>query len=207
MRGERMAKRPSRKKPAPQASGVADDEEILKNATGSKIAQLQNRLIDDVYRTLWLPEGLTDEQRQNILITAFCSLQEIAPEDGVEGMLATQMVASHSAAIECWRRAMLPEQTIEGRDLNLKNATKLSSLYVQQMTALDKHRGKGQQKVTVEHVNVEAGGQAIVGNVETRADPRAPATAASADVGEIENYSEVPFDAGAERKTRVPRRR
>jgi len=39
------------------------------------------------------------------------------------------------------------------------------SLYVKQLAALDKHRGKGQQKVTVEHVNVASGGQAIVGNV------------------------------------------
>jgi hypothetical protein len=31
--------------------------------------------------------------------------------------------------------------------------------------ALSRHRGKGQQKVTVEHVHVHAGGQAIVGNV------------------------------------------
>jgi hypothetical protein len=34
------------------------------------------------------------------------------------------------------------------------------------MEALDKHRGKGQQTVRVEHVTVNAGGQAIVGNVE-----------------------------------------
>jgi hypothetical protein len=33
------------------------------------------------------------------------------------------------------------------------------------MEALDKHRGKGQQTVRVEHVTVNAGGQAIVGNV------------------------------------------
>jgi hypothetical protein len=33
------------------------------------------------------------------------------------------------------------------------------------MEALDKHRDKGQQKVTVEHVHVHQGGQAIVGNV------------------------------------------
>jgi hypothetical protein len=35
------------------------------------------------------------------------------------------------------------------------------------LDTLNRHRGKGQQKVTVEHVNVAAGGQAIVGNVET----------------------------------------
>ena len=34
------------------------------------------------------------------------------------------------------------------------------------MDTLNKHRGKGQQKITVKHVNVAAGGQAIVGNIE-----------------------------------------
>ena len=33
--------------------------------------------------------------------------------------------------------------------------------------ALNRHCGKGQQKVTVEHVHVHAGGQAVVGLVET----------------------------------------
>jgi len=77
------------------------------------------------------------------------------------------MVATHSAAMEGLKRAMLPGQTFEGRDQNLKHATKLLSLYARQVEVLDKHRGKGQQKVTVEHVHVEKGGQAIVGNVET----------------------------------------
>ena len=40
------------------------------------------------------------------------------------------------------------------------------SCYADLMLALDKHRGKGQQRVTVEHVHVHEGGQAIVGNVE-----------------------------------------
>jgi hypothetical protein len=34
--------------------------------------------------------------------------------------------------------------------------------------ALNRHRGKGQQKVTVEHVHVHAGGQAVVGMVDAR---------------------------------------
>ena len=37
--------------------------------------------------------------------------------------------------------------------------------YERQLAALDKHRGKGQQKITVEHVTVQAGGQAIVDKV------------------------------------------
>ena len=35
------------------------------------------------------------------------------------------------------------------------------------LDALNRHRGKGQQKVTVEHVHVHSGGQAVVGMVET----------------------------------------
>ena len=34
------------------------------------------------------------------------------------------------------------------------------------LEALDRDRGKGQQKVTVEHVHVQSGGQAVVGIVE-----------------------------------------
>jgi hypothetical protein len=34
------------------------------------------------------------------------------------------------------------------------------------LEALNRHRGKGQQKMTVEHVHVHSGGQAIVGTVE-----------------------------------------
>jgi hypothetical protein len=44
-------------------------------------------------------------------------------------------------------------------------AIKLLRTYTKQMEALQRYRGKGQQKVTVEHVRVHSGGQAIVGTV------------------------------------------
>ena len=40
------------------------------------------------------------------------------------------------------------------------------------MEALDRHRGRGQQHVTVEHVHVHKGGQAIVGAVAPRGGGR-----------------------------------
>ena len=81
-------------------------------------------------------------------------------------MLAAQSIACHNAAMECYRRAMIGEQTFEGRRENLSQANKLSRTYTTLLEALNRHRGKGQQKVTVEHVHVHEGGQAIVGNVE-----------------------------------------
>jgi hypothetical protein len=97
------------------------------------------------------------------------------PRDEVEGMLAAQMLATHNAAMECMRRAMLHEQTFVGRDQNLKHAVRLMSLYERQFAALDKRRGGGCQKITVEHVNVHACGQAIVGDVHPGAlQPQSP---------------------------------
>ena len=69
--------------------------------------------------------------------------------------------------MECYRRAMIGEQTFEGRKKNLTQANKLSRTYVTLLEALNRHRGKGgQQKVTVEHVHIHAGGQAVVGMVK-----------------------------------------
>jgi len=66
---------------------------------------------------------------------------------------------------------MLGEQTFEGRKENLNQASKLSRTYATLLESLNRHRGKGQQKVTVEHVHVHEGGQAIVGAVETGGGP------------------------------------
>ena len=45
------------------------------------------------------------------------------------------------------------------------SANKLTRTYAAQMEALNRYRGKGQQKMTVEHVHINSGGQAIIGNV------------------------------------------
>jgi hypothetical protein len=81
-------------------------------------------------------------------------------------MLAAQLLASHNAAMECYRRAMIAEQTLEGRKETLGQANKLCRTHATLLEALNRHRGKGQQKVTVEHVHVDNGGQAIVGHVQ-----------------------------------------
>ena len=94
------------------------------------------------------------------------AIDRIGPKDEIESMLVSQMVLTHQASVEALKRAALEGQTFEGRKMNLSYATKLSRTYTAQMEALNRHRGKGQQKMTVEHVHVHEGGQAIVGNVQ-----------------------------------------
>jgi hypothetical protein len=48
----------------------------------------------------------------------------------------------------------------------LNQANKLSRSFATLLDALNKHRGKGQQKVTVEHIHIHSGAQAVIGHVE-----------------------------------------
>jgi hypothetical protein len=62
---------------------------------------------------------------------------------------------------------MRHEQPFEVSQSLRKAAANASRTFVELLAALDRKRGKGgQQKVTVEHVHVHQGGQAIVGNVQ-----------------------------------------
>ena len=139
--------------------------------SGSDDEDFSNILIGQVANSLWLKHSDSDEQLRQIdaAITAMVGMK---PGDELEGMLIAQLIASHNATMECYRRAMLPEQTFEGRRENLNQANKLSRTYAALTDALNRHRGKGQQRITVEHVNVHAGGQAIVGAVAPGAGSR-----------------------------------
>src|SRR5437868_4442229 len=73
-------------------------------------------------------------------------------------------VATHLAAMTALRR-LKGSENVAQQDSNGNLAVKLLRTFTAQVEALQRYRGKGQQKVTVEHVNVNAGGQAIVGTV------------------------------------------
>ena len=63
------------------------------------------------------------------------------------------------------KRAMITDQTFDGKQANVNQATKMLRTFIAQMEALKKYRTGGEQKVTVEHVHVNEGGRAIVGAV------------------------------------------
>jgi hypothetical protein len=99
------------------------------------------------------------------LNVALDGVAALAPRDGMEVMLCSQLVGLHSQGMEFLRRGMLPDQTSDGVDCNVNRATKLLRTFATMADCLRTYRGGGQQKVTVEHVTVQSGGQAIVGTV------------------------------------------
>lgn len=88
----------------------------------------------------------------------------IKPTDPVETMLATQMAGIHIAAI-AFTRKLAAADNIMRRDSASRTLNQLTRTFVAQVEALKRYRTGGQQNVTVKHVTVNEGGQAIVGNV------------------------------------------
>jgi hypothetical protein len=92
-------------------------------------------------------------------------INNIDPQDDIEAMLAAQMVAIQLMSMDCATKALGSNVTFEGRKLNLSYSNRLLKTFTNQITTLDKHRGKVQQKMTVEHIHINEGGQAIIGNL------------------------------------------
>lgn len=116
----------------------------------------------------WTGNAQTPEDAKKISVAGVSVLVGMQPADEIEGMLLAQMVAAHNASMECHRRAMIPDQTVDSRGMNLSQANKLSRTHTMLVEALTRYRSRGEQRIVVQHVNVEAGGQAaIAGVIET----------------------------------------
>jgi hypothetical protein len=106
-----------------------------------------------------------DERGLNFMLAAIKAIQ---PKDEAECMLAAQMAAVHMATMTFARRLNnvdnIPQQDSAERAFN-----KLARTFSVQMEALKRYRTGGEQKVTVQHVTVNEGGQAIVGTVSQEA--------------------------------------
>jgi hypothetical protein len=102
-----------------------------------------------------------DEDGLNFMLSV---VKGIKPKDQLEAMLAAQMAAIHTATMTFARRLARVE-IIAQQDSAERALNKLARTYAMQMEALKRYRSGGEQKVTVHHVSVNEGGQAIVGNV------------------------------------------
>jgi hypothetical protein len=164
-----QSQNPKRAAPEPVTTTLNDPARNtgrMKQLGGSQSDDWNRTIANDTIQALWFKNSGKETSDQQT-IAAIKGLVGIGPKDELEGMMAAQLIAAHSAAMECYRRAMIGEQTFEGRRENLNQANKLSRSFAVLLDALNRHRGKGQQRVTVEHVHVHAGGQAVVGAVAT----------------------------------------
>ena len=115
--------------------------------------------IQSVARSPW---GGVSELSMN---AALAMIEAAAPKDEIEGALAVQMACTHTAAMALLAKmdaAFGSERRIVAFG---STAARLMKAYAMQMEVLRRSRNGGHQFVHVEHVHVNDGGQALVGNV------------------------------------------
>ena len=118
----------------------------LRSIGGSNSDSWNNLIGNQVIAALWTKHS-DEVQTKEKSEAAISALIGIGPRDELKGMMAAQLIAAHDAAMECYRRAMLPEQTAEGRRENLSQANKLSRTYTILLEARTEIGAKGIKKL------------------------------------------------------------
>src|SRR5215208_2005075 len=160
----------ARRKPRPAEPIYFDPKEQSGGAKlvgGSNHDDFNQTLVDQVVKTVALA-GIAPEYQDQLKRAAVAAIAGIEPRDELEGILAANIVATHFVRMECLRRGMRENRSAEQVKDAVNNATKLGRDLTGMVGALDKHRGRGQQRITVKHVHVNNGGQAIVGAITGR---------------------------------------
>lgn len=179
--------RKARKRPLPKMTletndgvGVVTidhpDERVAQTLFDAAFGSTSRAFTDGLMRqVLNISPNNDDEGWTNDANFMLAAITDIEPKDHMEAMLATQMAAVHMATMKA-ARLLSGATTIPQADSAEKQFNKLTRTFTAQMEALKKYRTGGEQKMTVEHVTVNEGGQAIVGNVQGARQKKRKAT-------------------------------
>jgi hypothetical protein len=144
-----------------------------------------------------------DEDDLNFMLSIVKGIQ---PRDQLEAMLAAQMAAVHVATMTSARR-LAHVENIPQQDSAERTFNKLARTFAAQMEALKRYRTSGEQKVTVQHVSVSEGGQAIVGNVTQAPRENARDKAAASPPALADSQKPAMMIVGERAPTPVPLKR
>ena len=134
----------------------------LNKALGTSSSAFVNASLFQLKGAARLPGGGISEVALN---AALALIQAVAPKDEVEAALAVQMAATHSAAMTVLER-LGGGHGGERRVAALGSAAaRLMRAYTHQVETLRRLRHGGEQLIRIERVDVNDGGQAIIGNV------------------------------------------
>ena len=152
----------------PEQYDMATWQQVLQETLGVQDPALADLLLRELANQFESGKAGGDDAKGRdvsaVLNGALAAVAGIAPSSTTEAMLAVQMVACHSMAMEMNRRARHADAPhIVSNYAHL--AGKFMRLYIDQMGRLSRSRGTAQQTVRVERVTIESGGQAIVGAV------------------------------------------
>ena len=136
----------------------------LKKALGTASSDFVNASLLQLQEASQLPFSGISEVAMN---AALALIEAAAPTNEIEGALTVQMACTHAAAMSILARFRGGGGS-EHRVVALATAAaRLMRAYSVQVETLRRLRHGGDQYVRVEHVHVNDGGQAVIGNVKT----------------------------------------
>jgi hypothetical protein len=145
---------------------------LMQNALGTSDRSFMVGLLTQLARATGTKVNVED---LNFMVSF---INGIEPRDQVESILAAQMATVHMAMMKSIEGLSLAKDLLL-RDAAERAINKFARTFIAQVEALKRYRTGGEQKVTVQHVSVSEGGQAIVGNVTQNPRETAPDKASS----------------------------
>jgi hypothetical protein len=141
----------------------------LKKALGTSSSNFVNASLRQLQAATQFPGSGISEVGIN---AALAFIEGFAPQSEMEAALAVQTACTHSAAMSVLAR-LGPARGTEDRVCRFASAAaRLLRAYTTQFEAYRRLRHGGDQYVRVEHVHVNEGAQAIIGNVRPQQSGR-----------------------------------
>jgi hypothetical protein len=135
----------------------------LQNAFGTASSAFVGASLQHLIAAARLPNSGISEIAVN---ASLAFIEGAKPRDEIECALVIQMACTHSAAMAVLNRlgGAAGDRTVAAM---ASAAARLLRAYATQVEALRRLRNGGSQTVRVEHVHVNEGGQAVIGNVNS----------------------------------------
>jgi hypothetical protein len=160
--------------------GQPDWWERLERALGTSSSDFVGAALDQLAAAARLPFGGISETAVN---AALAIIEGAEPRNEVEAALAIQMACTHTAAMAVLARiggGHGPDRSVA---MMAAAASRLVRANAAQLEVYRRLKNGGSQFVRVEHVHVNSGGQAVIGNVRSEHGNRGASRGTQATTG------------------------
>jgi hypothetical protein len=134
----------------------------LKLALGTSSSHFVDASLQQLIAAARLPGSGISEVAVN---ASLAFIESAKPQDEMECALVIQMACTHTAAMAVLKRIGGGHGSDRGVAAMASAASRLLRAYATQVETLRRLRNGGSQFVRVEHVHINEGGQAVIGNV------------------------------------------
>ncbi|MFY0692182.1 MAG: hypothetical protein JXR14_09720 [Paracoccaceae bacterium] len=151
-KGQQKANKPDTRKSLEDISDGLGGLKALLNSTTPAVIKLRMQEFVDA---IALPCDADDETRAAVEQDALEMLFSFAPNDPVERMLASHLVATHRALMKCFHDAGDQDASPQLRDMSLRHAERLMASFEKQHAALLKNKARYGDKDRVEEMTAQ----------------------------------------------------